>query len=66
MARPPVAMFIVIRPGVEVKPVECNALLPNGDLGEIGANGRVESIPVHTEVCGGIPQTNQTWQDIGR
>jgi hypothetical protein len=38
---------MVVRPGVQVKPVEGNPLIANRDFGERGPHLRIEAIAVH-------------------
>jgi hypothetical protein len=46
----PVAVLIVIRPGIEVKAIEGDALFPDGDFNEAGAHLGIEPIAVHAEI----------------
>ncbi len=41
---------IVFHPGVQFKSVEGNALLADGNVGEKGADFRIEAVAVHTEI----------------
>ena len=50
---------MVLRPGVEFKPVECDPLAADGDLGEQRADLGVETVPVHPEVKGRIAQPDE-------
>jgi len=52
----PVAGFILIHPGVQIKAVEGNSLFSNGNFNEIRPDLCVEAIPVHPEIKGGISQ----------
>jgi hypothetical protein len=52
----PVAGFILIHPGVEVKSIEGHPLLPHTDLDDVRTDLRVEAVLVHSEVEGRIPQ----------
>ena len=45
---------MVIGPGVEVKSVEGDALITNGDLSEVGPHVGVEAVAVHAEILGRI------------
>jgi hypothetical protein len=56
----PVAAFLLLRPGVEVKAVESDALPADADLNEIRAHFAIKAITVHAEIEGGIPKADQT------
>ena len=49
----------MIHPGVQFKPVEGNPLLADWDSRQMGPNLRVETIPVHSQIKGGIAQAQQ-------
>ncbi len=51
--------FIVIRVGIELQPVKRDPLDTDGDLGEIGADIRIEAVLVHPQEFRGISQPNQ-------
>jgi hypothetical protein len=59
----PVAAFLLLHPGVEVKPVKGDALSADADLNEIRAHLAIEAIAVHAEIEGGIPKADQTGQE---
>ena len=61
--RTPTAFHIVLRPGVHFKPIKGNALLANGNFREAYPNLPVESVLVHSQVAGGITQTNKSWKN---
>lgn len=44
----------MIRPGVQFKPVEGDALLTNRDFGDVRADLAVEAVAVHAEVKRGV------------
>jgi hypothetical protein len=50
----------MVHPGIQFKPVECNALFPNGYLNQIRSDFAVEAVPVHTNVKRGVPQPNES------
>jgi hypothetical protein len=52
--RTPTAVHILLRPGVHFKPIKCNALLTDGNLGEAYPNLSVESVLVHAQVARGV------------
>jgi len=52
----PVAGFILIHPGIEIKSIEGYPLLPHADLDDVWTDLGVEAVLVHTEVEGRIPQ----------
>ena len=58
--RTPTAFYILLRPGVHFKPIKGNALLANGNFREAYPNLPVESVLVHSQVAGGITQTNKS------
>jgi hypothetical protein len=59
----PVAGFIVLCPRIQVKAVEGDALLADGDLHEVRPHLRVEAIPVHAQIEGGIAQPDEPRQE---
>ena len=61
--RTPTAFHILLRPGVHFKPIKGNALLTDGYLREAYPNLPVESIFFHSQVAGGITQTNKSWKN---
>lgn len=58
--RTPTAVHILLRPGVHFKPIKGNALFADGNLREAYSNLPVESVLVHSQVAGGITQTNKS------
>jgi hypothetical protein len=61
----PVAALIVVGPGIEVKPVKCDALRADWDLGESRTNLSIEAILVHAEIRRGVPHANEARQQVG-
>jgi len=61
----PVAGFILIHPGIEIKSIEGYPLLPHADLDDERTDLGVEAVLVHTEVEGRIPQPDQSGIDSG-
>jgi hypothetical protein len=55
----PVAGFILIHPGVQIKSVEGDALLAYRDFNEIGANFPVEAVAVHANIEGCVPESDK-------
>ena len=53
---------MVIRPGIQVKPVKCDSLVANWNFGEKGPNFSIESVAVHTEIERRIAQADQPGQ----
>lgn len=51
---------MIVDPGVQVKPIESDALRADRYLGEVSANGGVEPVAVHAEVMRGVAQPDQT------
>ena len=59
----PVAALIVVGPGIEVKPVEGDALRADGDHGEERTNVAIEAILVHAEIGGRVAQPDEARQE---
>jgi hypothetical protein len=55
----PVALYIVVYPGVQFKSVEGDGLFAEGNLGDVGPDLGIELVPVHTEISRGVTQTDQ-------
>ena len=55
----PVATLILIRPGIEVKPVEGDALGANRDHLDERANLSVEAVFVHAKVHRGVAKPEE-------
>jgi len=55
----------LLYPGIQVKPVEGDTLLTDGDLGEVRAYFGIEAITIHAKVKGRVSQPNQSWQNAG-
>jgi hypothetical protein len=55
----PVAGLIVVRPGIEVNTVEGDALHADPDGGNSGPYVAVESVLVHPEIRGRVPQADE-------
>lgn len=53
---------MVLDPGVQVKTVEGDALVADGNFNEIRAYFSIEAIAVHPQVERRVPQTDQAWQ----
>jgi hypothetical protein len=62
----PVAALIVVGPGIEVKPVEGDALRADWDRGEERANIAIEAIFVHAEIRWRVAQSDEARQERGR
>gem|GEM_PF-2033896 len=60
--RTPTAGLIFLHPGIQINPVECPALLADGNLKDIGAHLPIESIAIHAQIIRGIAQANQSRQ----
>ena len=56
----PVATLILVRPGIEVKPVKGNSLGADRDGRHEGANLTIETVFVHAEVGRGIAQPDES------
>jgi hypothetical protein len=52
----------LIRPVIQIKPVERDALFANGDYDEVRTNRPVEPIAIHSQVIGCIAQANESRQ----
>ncbi|MEW8291545.1 MAG: hypothetical protein AB2672_13535 [Candidatus Thiodiazotropha endolucinida] len=46
----------MIRPGVQIKSVEGDALFTYSNFSDIGTNFGIEAIAVHAQISRGIPQ----------
>ena len=58
----PVATLILIRPGIEVKPVKGDALGADRDGRHERANLAIEAILVHSEIRRGVAQADKPRQ----
>ena len=58
-----ILLRLLLRPGVHFKPIKRNALLTDGYLREAYPNLPVESVLVHSQVAGGITQTNESGEN---
>ena len=47
---PTIAALMLVGPGVQVKPIEGDALRSDGNYGQVGAYFGAENLSVHTEV----------------
>jgi hypothetical protein len=54
----PVAGFIVVHPGVQVKPIKSNAALPYGNFDDPWADFRIKAVSVHPAVGRRVPVAN--------
>ncbi len=59
MTGTPVALDILIHPGVEFKPVQGDPLRADGNLGEEGPDLGIEAVAVNAEIEGGVPQPDE-------
>ncbi|MCG7955062.1 MAG: hypothetical protein JAY91_06040 [Candidatus Thiodiazotropha endolucinida] len=50
-------MNIFVHPAIDFKSIKSNALFPDRNLGEVGSDLFVETVTVHAQVMGGIPQS---------
>jgi hypothetical protein len=64
--RASVAGLIVVGPGIEVKTIEGDTLVTDGNLGQVGSYFGIEAVAVHAEVKRGVPQPDQAWQKLKR
>jgi hypothetical protein len=62
----PVARLIVIRPRVEFKAIEGDALHADPDLGQRRTDLAIEAIAVHPEVAGGVAESDEAGEHGGR
>ena len=53
---------MVIRPGIQVKPVKRDPLVADGDFSERGPDLGIEAITVHAQIERRIAQANQPGQ----
>ena len=59
----PVAALIVVGPGIEVKPVECDPLSADWNRGKKRANIAIKAIFVHAEIRRGVAQADEARQE---
>jgi hypothetical protein len=59
----PVAVHILIHPGIQFKSVKGDALFPDRYLGQPGPDLSVKAIPVHAQVAGRITEADQARRD---
>jgi len=50
---------MLVRPGVEFKPIECDTLPTDADLSEETTDLCVEAAPVHAEIEGCIAESHE-------
>ena len=55
----------MVHPGIQIKPIEGDALLADTDLNQIGADLRIEAVPVHPDIEGGVAKTDQARDNAG-
>jgi hypothetical protein len=53
----------MVHPGIQFKPVEGNALFPDGDFRYPGTDLAIEAVTVHSEISGGIAQSKQAREE---
>jgi hypothetical protein len=58
----PVAVLILVEPGVQFKAVESDPLCANPNLGEIRAHLGVEPVPIHAEIPGRVLEPHNAGQ----
>jgi hypothetical protein len=56
----PVALDIIVDPGIQFKAIEGDGLFPQGDLREVRAHVLVEFVAVHSRVTGRITRSDQS------
>jgi hypothetical protein len=54
----------LIDPRVQVKTIISDSLLTDWNLNEIRAHFLIETVGVHPQVEGGVPQPDQSWKDV--
>ncbi len=52
----------MIHPGVQIKPIEGNTLLTDGNFRQIGPYIGIEAVAVHAEILRSIPEPDQAGQ----
>jgi hypothetical protein len=62
----PVARLIVVRPRVEFKAIEGDALDADPDFRQCGSDLAIEAIAVHPEVGGGVAEAQEAGNHGGR
>jgi len=61
----PVAGLILVHAGIQVKAVEGDTLLADGDRGEVRSDFGIEPVAIHAEVEGGVAQPDEAGQQLG-
>ncbi len=52
--------LIVVRVVLQLQAVDCDALRPDRNLGQVGPDLGIEAVLVHTQVPGGMLQPNES------
>ncbi len=60
LRRTPTAVLILLRPGVHFKPIKGNALLTDGNFRQAPSYLPVEPVLIHSQIAGGITQSNKS------
>ncbi len=61
----PVAALIVVRPCIEVNAVEGDSLDADAESEDAGAHFAVEAVLVHSEIGGGVAQSDEArWRGV--
>jgi hypothetical protein len=55
----------VVHPGIQIKPIEGDALFADADFNQIRTDFRIEAVPVHPDIEGGIAETDQARDKAG-
>jgi len=53
----------LIHPGIQIKPVKGNTLLSDANFNQIRPHLGVKTVPVHAQIEGRVPQSDQSWCD---
>jgi hypothetical protein len=59
----PVAALIVIRPGIQINPIERDAAIANRNLCEDLPHFAIESTRIHAEIDRRVAQSNEAWKN---
>jgi hypothetical protein len=57
-------VLIVIRPGVQINAVECDALSADGNRRDVRTHVVVEAVLVHTEISRRVAQSDEARQEL--
>ena len=53
----------MVYPGIQIKTIKGNTLLSDANFNEIRPYLGVKAVPVHAQIEGSVPETDQSWSD---